>query len=110
MESSSTHASPIALRQVAVGFLLAAASAFTASNPPISPVTTDVPLAEAVRKRNGRLRSRLFFGAYSPCFNAERGSCTTAGYSAGSAKTATWEVVRHPCVLFWLAVTNNRDA
>src|SRR6201991_3848790 len=84
---------PIALRHVAAGFLLAAATAFAASNPPIPPSTTDVPLPTQPGKEPAVFAVGCFWGVQSVFQRVKGVLSTTAGYSGGSAKTATYKQV-----------------
>ena len=82
----------VVLRQVAAGFLLAA-TASAASNPPIPPLSTDVPLAKQAGKETAVFAGGCFWGVQS-VFQRVRGVLsTTAGYAGGSAKTATYKQV-----------------
>jgi len=56
---------PIALRHIAAGFLLAAATTFAASNPPIPPSATDVPLAKHPEKETAVLADGCFWACES---------------------------------------------
>jgi peptide-methionine (S)-S-oxide reductase len=84
---------PIALRHIAAGFLLAAAPAFSASNPPIPASTTDVPLATQPGKETAVFAGGCFWGVQSVFQRVKGVVSTTAGYSGGSAKTATYKQV-----------------
>src|SRR5712671_651825 len=83
----------ILLRHLAAGFLLAVATVFGAPNPPIPPPTTDVSLAKQPGKETAVFAGGCFWGVQS-VFQRVRGILsTTAGYSGGSAKTATYKQV-----------------
>jgi peptide-methionine (S)-S-oxide reductase len=84
--------SPIALRPLAAGFLFAAA-AFAASNPPIPPLATDVPLAKQSGKETAVFAGGCFWGVQSVFQRVKGVLATTAGYSGGAAKTATYKQV-----------------
>jgi peptide-methionine (S)-S-oxide reductase len=84
--------SRIALRRTAVGFLFAAA-VFAASNPPIPPLSLDVPLAKQPSKEKAVFAGGCFWGVQSVFQRVKGVLSTTAGYAGGSAKTATYEQV-----------------
>jgi peptide-methionine (S)-S-oxide reductase len=84
--------SPIVLRPLAAGFLLAAA-VFAASNPPIPPLATDVPLAKQSGKETAVFAGGCFWGVQSVFQRVKGVLATTAGYSGGAAKTATYKQV-----------------
>jgi peptide-methionine (S)-S-oxide reductase len=83
--------SQLALR-TAAGFLFAAA-AFAASNPPIPPLSIDVPLAKQPAKEKAVFAGGCFWGVQSVFQRVKGVLATTAGYSGGSAKTATYDQV-----------------
>jgi peptide-methionine (S)-S-oxide reductase len=83
--------SRLALR-TAAGFLFAAA-AFAASNPPIPPLSIDVPLAKQPAKEKAVFAGGCFWGVQSVFQRVKGVLATTAGYSGGSAKTATYNQV-----------------
>src|SRR5215469_11039593 len=83
--------SQLALR-TATGFLFAAA-AFAASNPPIPPLSIDVPLAKQPAKEKAVFAGGCFWGVQSVFQRVKGVLATTAGYSGGSAKTATYDQV-----------------
>ena len=56
---------PIALRHIAAGFLLAVATTFAASNPPIPPSASDVPLAKQPGKETAVFAGGCFWGVQS---------------------------------------------
>jgi peptide-methionine (S)-S-oxide reductase len=75
---------------LAAGFLLAGA-AFAA--PPIPPPSTDVPLATQTGKETAVFAGGCFWGVQSVFQRVKGVLSTAAGYSGGSAKTATYEQV-----------------
>jgi len=82
---------PIRLRHAAAGVLLSAATILAA--PPIPPSLIDVPLAKQSGKETAVFAGGCFWGVQS-VFQRVRGVLqTTAGYSGGSAKTATYDQV-----------------
>src|SRR5260370_38447171 len=83
----------VALRQVAVGFLLAAATTIAAPNPPIPPPSMDVPLAKQPGKESAAFAGGCFWGVQSVFQRVKGVLATTAGYSGGSARTATYKQV-----------------
>ena len=83
--------SQLALR-TAAGFLFAAA-ACAASNPPIPPLSIDVPLAKQPAKEKAVFAGGCFWGVQSVFQRVKGVLATTAGYSGGSAKTATYDQV-----------------
>jgi peptide-methionine (S)-S-oxide reductase len=84
---------PIALRNVVGGLLLAASTILAASNPPIPPPATDVPLAKQPGKETAVFAGGCFWGVQSVFQRVKGVIATTAGYSGGSAKTATYKQV-----------------
>src|SRR5215475_4511738 len=80
------------LRQVAAGFLFAIAAS-AASNPPIPALLTDVPLATQPGKETAVFAGGCFWGVQAVFQRVKGVLATTAGYSGGSAKTATYEQV-----------------
>jgi peptide-methionine (S)-S-oxide reductase len=85
--------SSITCRQLALGFLLAAAAASAASNPPIPPFSGDVPLAKQSGKETAVFAGGCFWGVQSVFQRVKGVLSTTAGYSGGTAKTATYKQV-----------------
>jgi peptide-methionine (S)-S-oxide reductase len=81
------------LRHIGAGFVLAAATAFAASNPPIPPPSVDVPLAKQAGKETALFAGGCFWGVQSVFQRVKGVLSTTAGYSGGSAKTATYKQV-----------------
>jgi peptide-methionine (S)-S-oxide reductase len=84
--------SPIAFRRLGAGLLLATA-AFAASNPAIPPLSTDIPLAKQSGKETAVFAGGCFWGVQSVFQRVKGVLQTTAGYSGGSAKTATYKQV-----------------
>ena len=84
--------SPIAVHRLGAGLLLATA-AFAASNPPIPPLSTDIPLAKQAGKETAVFAGGCFWGVQSVFQRVKGVLQTTAGYSGGSAKTATYKQV-----------------
>jgi peptide-methionine (S)-S-oxide reductase len=83
----------IILCHVAAGFLLSAGAAFAAPREPIPPLSTDIPLAAQPGKATAVFAGGCFWGVQS-VFQRVRGVLSTAaGYSGGSAKTATYKQV-----------------
>jgi peptide-methionine (S)-S-oxide reductase len=81
-----------AIRRVAAGILFATA-VFAASNPPIPPLSMDVPLAKQPAKEKAVFAGGCFWGVQSVFQRVKGVLATTAGYAGGSAKTATYEQV-----------------
>src|SRR4051812_38296839 len=73
--------------------LLAAASACAASNPPIPPPAADAPLAKQSGKETAVFAGGCFWGVQSVFQRVKGVLSTAAGYSGGSAKTATYKQV-----------------
>src|SRR5215472_11245579 len=82
----------IPMRHLGMGLLLAAA-AFAAPNPPIPPPSTDVPLAKQPAKETAVFAGGCFWGVQSVFQRVKGVLKTTAGYSGGTAKTATYKQV-----------------
>jgi peptide-methionine (S)-S-oxide reductase len=83
----------IVLSHIAAGFLLTAGVAFAAPREPIPPLSTDIPLAAQPGKATAVFAGGCFWGVQS-VFQRVRGVLSTAaGYSGGSAKTATYKQV-----------------
>ena len=80
-------------RQIAVGFLLAAATTFASGSPPIPPPSMDAPLAKQPGKETAVFAGGCFWGVQSVFQRVKGVLATTAGYSGGSAKTATYKQV-----------------
>ncbi len=80
-------------RGVAAGFLLTIAAASAAPNPPIPAPSSDTVLAPKPAKETAVFAGGCFWGVQS-VFQRVRGVLsTTAGYSGGAAKTATYQQV-----------------
>ena len=86
-------ASPFDLRKLICGFLLAAFAAIAAPNPPIPPPATDASLASKPGKEKAVFAGGCFWGVQSVFQRVKGVLATTAGYSGGSAKTATYQQV-----------------
>jgi peptide-methionine (S)-S-oxide reductase len=84
--------SSISFPQVALAFSLAI-STIAAPNPPIPPPTTDAPLALHPGKETAVFAGGCFWGIQSVFQRVKGVVATTAGYSGGSAKTATYKQV-----------------
>jgi peptide-methionine (S)-S-oxide reductase len=82
----------IASRNIAAGMLLAAFSV-AAANSPIPPPSTDAPLATTPGKETAVFAGGCFWGVQSVFQRVKGVLATTAGYSGGSAKTATYDQV-----------------
>src|SRR6516165_7068319 len=80
-------------RRIAVGFLLAAATTFASGNPPIPPPSMDAPLTKQPGKETAVFAGGCFWGVQSVFQRVKGVLATTAGYSGGSAKTATYKQV-----------------
>src|ERR1035437_2212300 len=83
----------ISFPRVAVGLSLAISTCFAAPNPPIPPPSTDVPLASHSGKESAVFAGGCFWGVQSVFQRVKGVLHTTAGYSGGSAKTATYKQV-----------------
>jgi peptide-methionine (S)-S-oxide reductase len=84
---------PVTLRFLTAAFLCVGVNAFAAPNPPIPAPSTDVPLAKQAGKETAVFAGGCFWGVQS-VFQRVKGVLeTTAGYSGGSAKTATYKQV-----------------
>jgi peptide-methionine (S)-S-oxide reductase len=81
-----------AVRHVVAGCLLAAAAS-AASNPPIPPLSTDVPLAKESGRETAVFAGGCFWGVQSVFQRVKGVLSTTAGYAGGSAKTASYNQV-----------------
>ena len=85
---------PVSLCHAAMGLLLiAAAAAFASPNPPIPPPSNDVPLAAHPGRETAVFAGGCFWGVQSVFQRVKGVLATTAGYSGGSAKTATYKQV-----------------
>ena len=85
--------SPRLLRHACGGFLLAISAACAAPNPPIPAPSTDVSLATQPGKATAVFAGGCFWGVQSVFQRVKGVLATTAGYSGGSAKTATYKQV-----------------
>ena len=85
--------SSIPLRHAVAGFVLAISTAFAAPNPPIPALSTDVALAPQSGKATAVFAGGCFWGVQSVFQRVKGVLATTAGYSGGSAKTATYKQV-----------------
>ncbi len=83
----------IASRHVAAGFLLAISATFAAPNPPIPPPSSDASLAPKPGKETAVFAGGCFWGVQSVFQRVKGVLSTTAGYSGGTAKTATYKQV-----------------
>ena len=83
----------ITLRHLAAGFLLAVSVPFAVANPPIPAPSTDVPLAAKPGNETTVFAGGCFWGVQSVFQRVKGVISTTAGYSGGSAKTATYRQV-----------------
>ena len=84
---------PMPFRLGAAGLLLATISILAAPNPPIPPPTTDVPLAAQPGRETAVFAGGCFWGVQSVFQRVKGVLHTTAGYSGGSANTATYRQV-----------------
>src|ERR1700678_2039005 len=88
-EGSSMYI-PSPLRLIAAGFVLAGASFAT---PPIPAPSTDAPLAAKPGEEKAVFAGACFWGVQSVFQRVKGVLATTAGYSGGSAMTATYQQV-----------------
>src|SRR5215831_14517047 len=77
----------------AIAASLFAAAALASPNPPIPPPATDGPLAKQPGKETAVFAGGCFWGVQSVFQRVKGVLSTTAGYSGGSAKTATYRQV-----------------
>ena len=84
---------PTNLRLLAAGLLFVSTAALAAPNPPIPAPSTDVPLARQAGKETAVFAGGCFWGVQSVFQRVKGVLNTTAGYSGGSAKTATYRQV-----------------
>jgi peptide-methionine (S)-S-oxide reductase len=85
--------SPSALRHAAFGLLLAVSAAFAAPKAAFPPPSTDVSLAGQPGKETAVFAGGCFWGVQSVFQRVKGVLSTAAGYSGGSAKTATYNQV-----------------
>ena len=83
--------SSLGLRHIAAGLLLAALPA--CAKPPIPPPATDAALAQQPGKQTAVFAGGCFWGVQSVFQRVKGVVATTAGYSGGSAATATYDQV-----------------
>lgn len=84
---------PIALHRTAAGLLFATGVLLAATNPLIPPPSIDVPLAKQPAKETAVFAGGCFWGVQSVFQRVKGVLKTTAGYSGGTAKTATYKQV-----------------
>jgi peptide-methionine (S)-S-oxide reductase len=83
-------------QRIFFGFLLVlalCAGCQAATNSPLPPATTDVPLSKASAKQTAVFAGGCFWGIQSVFERVKGVVATTAGYSGGSASTATYAQV-----------------
>jgi peptide-methionine (S)-S-oxide reductase len=83
-------------QRIFIGFLLLlalCAGCQAATNTPLPPATTDAPLAKASAKQTAVFAGGCFWGIQSVFERVKGVVATTAGYSGGSASTATYAQV-----------------
>src|SRR5215831_16953471 len=83
----------VSLQRFSIGMLVTAVTALAAPNLPIPPASVDVPLAKQPGKETAVFAGGCFWGTQSVFQRARGVLSTTAGYSGGSAKTATYKQV-----------------
>ncbi len=81
----------VTLRHVAAAFLVSAVAGF--AGPPIPPPSADAPLAKQPGRETAIFAGGCFWGVQSVFQRVKGVLRTTAGYSGGSAKTATYSQV-----------------
>ena len=81
------------LRQAALGLLAAAPTALPATRMPIPPPISDAALAKASGRETAVFAGGCFWGVQSVFQRVKGVLATTAGYSGGSAQTATYKQV-----------------
>ncbi|HTS64738.1 MAG TPA: peptide-methionine (S)-S-oxide reductase MsrA [Candidatus Acidoferrales bacterium] len=82
-----------AWRYFAMGLSVAMLTAFAAPKLPIPPASTDVPLAKQAGRETAVFAGGCFWGVQSVFERVKGVVSTAAGYSGGSAKTATYQQV-----------------
>src|ERR1043166_6429826 len=93
MGSRGTMSFSNIFRGVPIGVIAFATMVYAAPNQPIPAASADVPLAKQSGKERAVFAGGCFWGVQS-VFQRVRGVLsTTAGYSGGSAKTATYQQV-----------------
>src|SRR5262245_25260849 len=81
------------MRRIVVGFLIVASAGLAASRAPIPPISTDLPLAKSPGKETAVFAGGCFWGVQAVFQRVKGVVATAAGYSGGSAKTATYKQV-----------------
>jgi peptide-methionine (S)-S-oxide reductase len=81
------------LREAALGLLAAATTALSAPKMPIPPPMADAPLTKAPGRETAVFAGGCFWGVQSVFQRVKGVLATTAGYSGGSAQTATYKQV-----------------
>ena len=81
------------MRFALIGFLLVGSVAFGAGKPAIPSISTDVALASQPGKETAVFAGGCFWGVQSVFQRVKGVLSTKAGYSGGSAKTATYKQV-----------------
>lgn len=84
---------PAKICRVAIVPLLATFTALAAMNSPIPPPSTDVPLAQHPGQETAVFGGGCFWGVQAVFERVKGVISTVAGYSGGSAKTATYDQV-----------------
>jgi peptide-methionine (S)-S-oxide reductase len=85
--------SPTKLRCITAGFLFTVAVSLAAPNAPIPPPSADAPLASRGGKETAVFAGGCFWGVQAVFQRVKGVIATTAGYSGGSAKAATYQQV-----------------
>jgi len=78
---------------ISLGLLFTISVAWAAPNPPIPPPSTDAPLASRSGRETAVFAGGCFWGVQSVFQRVKGVVSTTAGYSGGSALTATYKQV-----------------
>jgi peptide-methionine (S)-S-oxide reductase len=84
---------PIRLSRIAIVLLLPIFTALAATNSPIPAPSTDVPLAQHSGQETAVFAGGCFWGTQAVFERVKGVVSTAAGYSGGSAKTATYDQV-----------------